>query len=726
LLELNETRERSAASPQGWRKIAVLGLAVAVVGLPINDLLGYGLLVVAAVVVWTGAVAGSAGRWMAAALIAGGAIAAHLLLPAPRIEEGHNIFLGEGRGGSDGAGLPRDVLTVMTAEFSAQYPSDGCGPGCARVPPGTTIGTFGFSADAIFDHPLYSRRVRGIDFSDPAALRLGASNEGIYNWIDGTSDIRRLDRDRKSWQIFNRLHLTLPLFVMYRFPQAFAGSDLCWRGEVLWEGADGRFALTDHPKMACRRLTGDDAGRRIFALSIKRDAPLAMALEPSLTIRLRDAIEDGITVLGVAAVILLLVRWRWRALLPLLGLLAGALLVIALNDPLFIGGFRPLDGGDDGLVFEAFGRGIVRDLIDGHWWAALMGGEGVYYFAPGMRYFRAFERFMFGDTFLGYLSAVLALPFLVHALFRRFLPASWALGFILIFVALPIRALFGSTFALYVKAASRGYADPLAFAAILGGLVLIVPRPNEDMRLRLLKPCFGTMLLAGAVLLRPNLVLASGVLFAAALLSAVRRRQGAVAAALGLGFASVLLLALHNWVFGRVVVLLASNTVAAMRTPPSAYVAALGELIHGDILGQQVRIVTDQVLQYLSGALGLLAMVPVHLAAIVILLRVGLFGARYDFWLRAIALAALLEHGVGLCYLIYDRYYLLTWLLTMLVCLVWLRVDGFGLARRHFSALYERCSALALVRRLSAAIERLRVLCGLGEGWGGGTTAHWQ
>jgi hypothetical protein len=38
-----------------------------------------------------------------------------------------------------------------------------------------------------------------------------------------------------------------------------------------------------------------------------------------------------------------------------------------------------------------------------------------FYGGPGLRYFRAGERFMFGDSFLGYLSLLLILPVEVFA-----------------------------------------------------------------------------------------------------------------------------------------------------------------------------------------------------------------------------------------------------------------------------------------------------------------------
>ena len=108
--------------------------------------------------------------------------------------------------------------------------------------------------------------------------------------------------------------------------------------------------------------------------------------------------------------------------------IAVTLLVVLLNDASFIGGVRPFDAGDDGLVYEGFARDMLRQIIGGNIAGAFEGGEKVFYFTPGMRYLRAFEHVIFGETYLGYLSLVLLLPFLVLALFRRFLPADWSLA----------------------------------------------------------------------------------------------------------------------------------------------------------------------------------------------------------------------------------------------------------------------------------------------------------
>jgi hypothetical protein len=92
--------------------------------------------------------------------------------------------------------------------------------------------------------------------------------------------------------------------------------------------------------------------------------------------------------------------------------------------------------------------------------------------------------------------------------------------------------------------------------------------------------------------------------------------------------------------------------------------------------------------------------------------RVGLFGRRFDPWLRLIALAALLQHGIGLCYVVYDRYHLLTWLLTCLVTLVWIKAEAVPLFDRRYAGLSDRWAKSAIANRLKVASARLRVFYG--------------
>src|SRR5512142_347042 len=99
----------------GWRRLAVLVLAVAAIGLPINDVGAYALLVVVAVVVLSGEVSGRPHAWAAALVIVAAVIAGQGLLSPPRIDEGHNVFLPRADGVLQRA-LPPEVYRHLADE----------------------------------------------------------------------------------------------------------------------------------------------------------------------------------------------------------------------------------------------------------------------------------------------------------------------------------------------------------------------------------------------------------------------------------------------------------------------------------------------------------------------------------------------------------------------------------------------------------------------------------
>jgi hypothetical protein len=695
-------------------RLAALLLVVANLGLPINELAAYALLVGSALLILTGIPNAEPRRWLAAIALTAAVIATHLVWPAPRIDEGHNVFL---PGPSAAQSLPADVLKVLQAQFDRRYPPEKrCADqakGCWRPDRSTEADGYAFSADGIFERPAFSRGVTGIDFTDPARLRLAVTNELTYGWPDNSSDIMRFERDRRSLALFDRYRITLPLFVVYRFPQAFVGSRLCWQGTVLWERGGG-FDDLGSATTQCRDIAADDVGKRIYGLSILPEMRLRMTLVPGRTILLRRAVAWGLTLAGVIGVVLLLVRIEPRRLALPAVLIALTLVLTVFIDAQFIGGFRPLDSGDDGLTYEGYGRRIVRHLLAGDFAAAWRGEENVYFFAPGVRYVRALEQFLFGDTFLGYLTMILAFPLIVHALFRRFVTPRWALVIVLLFVATPLGALFGSSLFYYVVWASRGFADPLAFILLFAAIVLVVP-PRSGEPPGVLRLFAAGLLFAAATFCRPNLLLASGVMVAGAGVMWLWQRHLVRAVALGAGFCALAVSPLHNYVFGHVFVPFTTsvNLPQTLLMPPLDYARALGELLQFDFTGDHIRRAVIQLGHWLSGPQDWLVTMPLNAFGIATLLRVGLFGARFDPWLRLIALATLFQHGIGICYINFVRYNLGTWLLTLLVAAAWLQGEGLLVLEKRTPRLREAWRRNAVVRGLATGIDDLAGLLGV-------------
>jgi len=703
-------QDDTAPSGAGWHRLAALIFAVAVLGLPINHIAPYALLLIVTLVIFTGDVSARAGAWFAALAIVAVAIAGQWLISPPRVAEGHNVFL---PGSSDGVlqrGLPAEVYRHLQEEFDARYPpAVRCTPGkfgCWQNKFPESL--FAFSADGVLHPSDLSRAVAGVDFSDPVWLHLGFINERRYNWyIFSAADVHRADRDRRFWMGLDRWRLTMPWFETIRLPAAFIGGKLCTSGDVLWEGADEHF--TAAPSGQCRTIAADDAGRRVFGLAIN-PGTLIMHLHPPWRVRLLQAASTALALAAAVALIMVLVRLKARRLIFPLIIIGLAAFVIGVDDASFLGGLRPFDGGDDGLFYDGVGRDILQKLLAGDIYSALEGGEKVYYYGgPGLRYFRALEHVVFGESYLGYLSLVLMLPFLAYALARRFLPQIWALALVLIFTAIPIGELFGTTFVDYAKWAARGFADPACYILFIAGVLPLIGTARVGPRPGFAPALFAALLLALAVFMKPIVVPVAAVMLGGAGLAALATRQWRRVVGLCIGFIPVLSMALHNWVYGHVFVPLSSNAAHpdVLVMPPQAYVAALREVITLHFGGGYLARAFMQIPHWLSGPAASYATVPLNAAGVAVLIYVVIRGRGFDPWLRLIGAAALAQHAVALFYVATPRYHFLAWFLTMLVVAVWLQQIGVGWFARRYPKVRARIAAAPLTLWLASGLSRL-------------------
>jgi hypothetical protein len=656
-------------------------------------------------------------RWLLSCCIVAAVVGGKWFVAPPSIEEGHNVFLGEHNDALK-AGLPSDVFNFMQRQFDEEYPfAKRCDPNtfwcwrsvgllhflAARSVDGyfPTYRTclesasnclhgfpdrvYAFSADGIFQSPRYSRRVTSIDFSDPAWLRLGFLNDGAYNWWNLASDVKRAVLDPQWRHGIHRWRITMPWFVMYQFPKAYAGSQLCWRGDAMWETTDGHFEALHHDHEACRTLSARDAGRKIFGVAIKPDT-LSMRLKPVWPVRLANWAAVALTFAGAALTLALLVRANFRrAIVPAI-LIGATLVLVTMIDVTTLGGLRAQEGGNDGLFYEAAGRVILQHFLVGDLRSALEGTEHVYYYGgPGFRYLRAVEKIVFGETNLGYLSLLLIFPLIAWRVFNRFLSPRWAWALTAIFVATPLGAFFGSTFFFYVKYALQGFGDTAAYLFFLAGLVTIVGPSITGPGSRF-RPALGAaFLLALALFVRPIVAPAVAVLLGGAAIAALWQRQWRRLAGLCSGIFPAIAMPLHNWYFGGVLVLFSANVSGNnLHMTPAAYAAALSELVHLNFAGPELYAAYRQLLDFpveflgqwqVGGPIGYFSSAAIHLAAIVVVTTVCA-SRRLDPWLRLTAGAVLAQHSVAMFYGGAIRYFFLAWLLTMLVVAVWCEQVG--------------------------------------------------
>lgn len=694
LAAANARAERQV--PRTGLRLVALAFVLLTVGLPVNSIDAFVLLGLAAIAIFTGALRTGWRAWVFAVAIAAAGIVGQDMLAPPRIDEGFNVFL---PGPVLERELPGDVYRYLSNAFDKQYPPDkSCDPGvngCWRHN-AAPVRAYAFAADGIFHKSDLSRAVTSVDFSDPVWHRLGFINETRLNWYP-VSDVQRARRDGRFWMGYDRWLLTIPWFEVIRLPQAYVGGQLCWRGDILWEGANKRFA----PFLGggCRAIDPGDAGRRVFGAAI-RPASLAMQLQGPPDVRFRQWAQPLVQVIAVLALVVVLVRVEpRRTVMPLL-LMAASAAVIAIDDASFLGGVRPLDGGDDGLFYDSIGRDILQRLLAGDWAGFLQGGENIFYYGgPGLRYFRALEHIVFGDSYLGYLALVLLLPFIVLLLFRRFLNSPWPLSLAFLFV-IPVGTIFGSSFIDYAKWAARGYADPAAFILFLAGLVPLLGAKEIGPRDAFWPAFFGALLMVIGVAMKPIVVVAAFVVLSGAWLCAAYGRQWLRVAGLSLGALPVFSMALHNWVFGGRLVLFSANAQDdnLLVMPPSAWAAALRELVTFDFSGGFAHRALLQVPGWLSGPAESYWTVPLNAGGVAILVYVVARGRSFDPWLRLVGAAALAQHVVALFYATTARYHLLSWFLTVLVAAAFMQQVGIPWLGRRYPGLTLRVTGMLRLR----------------------------
>jgi hypothetical protein len=168
-----------------------------------------------------------------------------------------------------------------------------------------------------------------------------------------------------------------------------------------------------------------------------------------------------------------------------------------------------------------------------------------------------------------------------------------------------------------------------------------------------------------------------GILLGGAGIAALWQKQFWRLAGMCVGFIPISFAAIHNWYYGGVFVIFSSNAglPVVYVLPAKSYALALIELLTFHFYGEHVVRAVEQISAYLSGSREWAFAIPLHIAAIAILIRV-LAKRNFDGWLRLIAAAAMAGHIFAVMFQIVPRYHLPIWLVTLLVCVVWLREEG--------------------------------------------------
>ncbi len=606
-------------------------------------------------------------------------------LPRPAIEEGHNIFVIKNNGEALERGLPREVFAYMKDLFLKSYPLNDRSIWWEdlRVP----AKVFTFSADSVLSKPKYTRIVDNINFANLGQFRGGFTNETAYNWY-GASQLKRE---------------SMPFFVMYELSRASVGSSLCWRGHVLWEISPDHFEPLYHDTLTYRKITAQDAGKRIFGVSINNNPQigfwdtlkiwkknwqqfirsgrlssfsrnpeqLAMQLKLSAGLKTCYILKLIAIILVLFVITTLTVKIYWKPIaLPALFIVMASL-IAALYCPHLFGEYFIHEGGEDGITHTTTGRNILQYAMAGDWKMALMGEEDVFYSTPGFRYFKALEKFIFGDTNFGYLIVVLLLPYIWFGFMSLFIPVRWAFWVTVVFLfkffpKSVFAPSFGFSYYLYLMVVRGGWPDTLGYTTFLAGLWLALKYYPDRGVSYLWHGLLANFLFSVTVCIRPNFSVACLIIVLYLAIKLARERRFKEMLLTSLGFAPSLLPLLHNYWFGKQIVIFTSAQDLAIYMKPSAYFGALKELIVFNFNGENYRRAIFHIQQMMAVWYRYFAIIPLFFAAFTKI--------KISTNLRFIAFVCLGLHATNLFLgAVFWRYVFLTWAMTAMVAisLIW-------------------------------------------------------
>jgi hypothetical protein len=495
---------------------------------------------------------------------------------SPMWQEGMNLFVPNQHNLESAyrGAIPDHVLSGMTQQFHQENPAIPCDQE-KRLPWGMHAkcwtdlkvkeGRFARAAENVFSNSEYSRLRYGVNFRSDKVLSADFLYDVDYVW--------QLTPENKN-------QVPKSFYVSYPIPSIAEGGRLCWQGRLYWDkrAEPERSTSTSangSVEIACRTITSQDVNDRLWSLQANAERPLTLSLElPPLWRGIALLLQ--ILPAGVAIALLLQAAQPSTQLLRVAGIFVATLALIFACAPEFFQGLPRNIINRDALLYLSWGREIAINFVDGNIGAALMGGERIYVFMPGMRYFIAAELLLFGNSNMGHLLCIALLPPVIYLLTQQM---SKRVSLFVVVLILSSTKLIKT-----IRTAADGYSDPLGLLLLSLALLLLMRQWSAFRNsLATNKPdptiFAGFVALGLSIFLRPNYVLVGMMIGSFWLMFYLQKNPYRFRFAECLGILIVLTMPAHNLFFGHafVALTLASTIIDSLTTPPLAYWNALQE-----------------------------------------------------------------------------------------------------------------------------------------------------
>ena len=130
--------------------------------------------------------------------------------------------------------------------------------------------------------------------------------------------------------------------------------------------------------------------------------------------------------------------------------------------------------GGDGYWYLVLSNILSEYLLQFEIVEFLKGGAVVFYYMPGMRYFVAIEKFIFGNSYYLHLIIISFLPFLIRRLLNIYLSDRLTYILLFSFLLFPVMHHMGFSLYQYIRYASKVFAEPVAYTIFIFGFIRLI------------------------------------------------------------------------------------------------------------------------------------------------------------------------------------------------------------------------------------------------------------
>ena len=339
-----------------------------------------------------------------------------------------------------------------------------------------------------------------------------------------------------------------PYEINFKFPKIYYGSKLCYK--------------VSNFENTCKIINADESKITIIGVGEKINIYLVKNYFLIISNIFIIFLFILLTFFILNSLVIFRIRERFEILYPLT--LIFWLVVFSLTNDAkvnFLNSYFYEYLGGDGYEYLKFSNILVAYLKQYNIIQFLRGGVDVFYFMPGMRYFIAIEKVIFGNSYFLHLIIFSFLPFLIRKLLIIYLSKKMTYLLLFSFLLFPIMHHMGFSFYQYIRYTSKVFAEPVAYTIFIFGFIrLVYYYGNKSEYVNSLP--FTTFILCLSCLLRPNLSPSCFILLIIPYIDLLIKKDFRNTLLMSIFGFTIFLPFLHNYYFGNKLILFTSAVFA--------------------------------------------------------------------------------------------------------------------------------------------------------------------